>query len=502
MKEEKVDLATKNKLDLQNRVDVYQEKLRLLELAEKEFNLNISHNLNSSLNSSLNIIDHNIKHSKHKEIQKTKKDLNERLLLFEVQLKEIEREEKIQNLGNHYDIIKKFKTNFEEDQKKVESKVKEWESKRQKNMKIFTERKEKLEQQALDYVEELKEKEREKLEERAENYREKLNKLKERNENNHIHIDKVKEELEDEKSKSKPVPLFKINEKKALEKEREKREEYEQKIFDDKQKRKELYRSINHDEIQGYKRKLEDDFNEKKQEKEKQRSEKLQEIDTANKELPKQDSEKVKLLIENDIAQSKVLEHQKEELIAKHIKVKHYTKGLKHLRPKVSPEKRKEMEKLKAKFTTIGKLKKVESNILPHHKVHKSVLFHKYDTSKPHRLNSKGKEFQYKIVQDGSTSGRNKHKRKHSVPSPSRSLDDSIVSLDKKIKALGRDNKHIPHKPKDYLKEIRIKREIELNNSKLHSEGSAGGHEDDVDNSFGTYEREAGKSTYIHTLLN
>ena len=81
-----------------------------------------------------------------------------------------------------------------------------------------------------------------------------------------------------------------------------------------------------------------------------------------------------------------------------------------------------------------------------------------------------------------------------SAPSPSRSLDDSIVSLDKKIKALGRDNKHVPHKPKDYLKEIRIKREIELNNSKLHSEGSAGiaGHEDDVDNSFGTYEREAG----------
>jgi len=339
----------------------------------------------------------------------------------------------------------------------------------------------------------MQEKERQKQKDRAENYETNLEKLKERNKNNHVHIDKVKEEIEEDRNTKKKTPLYKLNEQNDRIKKQEEREEYEAKLFEDKQKRKELYRSINHEEISNYKRKLEEDFLEKKQKLEEERKEKLSQIDEVNANLPKQSTEIAKKIIDEDNEKIKVVEHNKEKIIVKNIKIKTYAKAIKHMIPKISTVKHEELENLKKKFNNnigtemlkqkeiIEKVKKeVWFNPNRHHRVNKSILFKKHDPSKPHKFNLNN--------DDSIDLGRNK--RKNSLPSLNHSLDDSIRSIDKKIRALNSPKKHIiPVKPKDYLREMSNKKEHD-NTIKHYSEMNDNNEEEDPEL---LYEREAGK---------
>ena len=344
---------------------------------------------------------------------------------------------------------------------------------------MFTERKNNIEKQALDYIQEIEAKEKKLKEEKEESYKERLRKLKERNENIHQHLDKVKEEIENEKKKSKKTPLFKKIEQNNKIKLAKDKEEYEQKIFEDKQKRKELFRPITKEVINEYKKDREEKFNDRKSELDKKRSDKHSEIASANENLPKQTTELAKKVIDEENENRKILEHQKEEQVVKHVKLKNFVTALKEIKPKVSSVKQKEMEKLREKAHT--KVKR-------HHRVHKSVLFKKHDPNKPHK---------YKLVLSDDSVDLGKNRMKNSLPSLSHSLDESISSIDKKIRAIGNSPKSqkkiIPLKRKDYLKEMRLKKENDNQLIKVNSEANtARNNDDEINNSM--YEKEAGNN--------
>jgi len=357
----KIKEATANKENLQNKIKLLDENIKILE----------SNDFSKIKPDTENVIDQNIKKHQVKEIKSKREVLETKVQNIELQIKNLVVGEIDFNNAKKLQI-KQFLENFERDKSIDKDKYKKWEHEREERIIHFAEVHKKNEEKAK---EELQRQKEELENKRKEDHKLHFEKINNRNIENKEKVTRAKENLKN-KMEHRQYNYQRIEEEFKLKEEQMKNEKHNLETLE-KLKRKNNLRPIRREDLDEFQK----SYLEKKQElsmiKDKERILKTEEILNVNSKLTKPDSEFYKKVVEDDRTYKENEEKKKVEKIYKNLKIKNFSKVVKdNLLPRIDEFKKKELEE------------RVNRNKLPPHHHTKKKLSYNVVFKKKHTVTS------------------------------------------------------------------------------------------------------------------
>lgn len=420
----------KNKLEI--KIKSLEENIKLIE------NNDISKiELNNSINGILNtreLVDENIKRAKIKEIKNAKFLLEDKLSYLDSQLKDLLSEE--ENKVKKFDV-KVYLENFEKDKKEAELREHKWKKEQMQRARKFEEEQSRIQEKIKEKAES---EEMLYLQKKQESYQKHLEKIK--NKSNLIREDMSKlNEMKDE-WKASPVEekqyLFKIVEDNYKKKEIEEKEELKNKMVAELAKKKILYKPIEKQEFEEYKKKVDEERKKKLYEKEKERLLKKEEIMKKNSEMPKSDTKVYEKIVEEEKKIRENKEKEKLDKVYNAMKIKQFSKVvLKNMVPKIDEEKKQEIAERKNKQGQVRPEKLSKSK-------HERIILKKPDPDNPNRKYNWELKLDY--IDESNTNHNKKNKKKLHARSLSKTTENNESFKERKESEISRLSHEKPKK--------------------------------------------------------